>query len=657
MDGPATDPRISRRPNALSLILGIVIQWRRRSKEILDQSRSQFSSYTREGQGRAVRLLFETGAGWSTAVIILSLGLAVLPNLVLISMGVVIGHLPAAAKSGFASSAGHDVIAALVATGIFLIGSLLLGPYQNLLGTIVSLHLSDRLQGRLIEAVSGPVGIAHLEDPQVLDQLANAQGQLLYVNPSEAPVVMAQLVGDRLSGVIACGVVGWFEWWMGLGLLVMWLYVRRPIHRNQQLQVHEHQRGNSLLRRSFYFLQSSIRPEAAKEIRVFGLQDWIVDQYRTHWHDAMGPSHAHRRLYSQAAIPLSVLIFVVYLPAGGYVAWAGVHHSIGLGEVSVVLVMLLSTSSAGGVTLANFILAQMLPALPDLDSLEDNLEDRSVSLTGIALATELPKDRVRFEGVVFSYPRSSVDVIKDLDLEIPAGESTAIVGLNGAGKTTLIKLLTRLHDPTSGTILIDGRPLSEFDPASWRRQVSVVYQEFNRYPISVAENIGFGAHEHLDDFEGIVSAARRTGSVGTIENLPEGWDTILSRQYTGGTDFSGGQWQRIALARALFAVQHGARILVLDEPTAWLDVRGEAEFFDRFLEITSGVTSIIISHRFSTVRRADRICVLSEGRISEQGSHAELVGSDGRYAHMFKLQAARFSSTEIERDPTNSRVA
>jgi ATP-binding cassette subfamily B protein len=225
-------------------------------------------------------------------------------------------------------------------------------------------------------------------------------------------------------------------------------------------------------------------------------------------------------------------------------------------------------------------------------------------------------------------------VLDGLDLEIPAGRSTAIVGVNGAGKTTLVKLLARLHDPAGGTISVDGVPLTELDARRWQRQIAVVFQDFNRYPLSLAENITLGRAGSPERAAERAGAAELRGDVG--------WPTILSRQYEGGTDLSGGQWQRVALARALFAVEHGATVLVLDEPTAWLDVRAEAAFFDRFLEITRDLTSIVISHRFSTVRRADQICVLDGGRLAERGTHDELMAAGGIYAEMFRLQAARF---------------
>jgi ATP-binding cassette, subfamily B, bacterial len=244
--------------------------------------------------------------------------------------------------------------------------------------------------------------------------------------------------------------------------------------------------------------------------------------------------------------------------------------------------------------------------------------------------------------VAFRYPGREADVFSALDLEIPAGRSLAIVGANGAGKTTLIKLLTRLYDPTAGRITVDGVDLRELDPRAWQRRVAAIFQDFQQYQLSAYDNVALGAVERQGDRDLVVDAARRAGALDVIEGLPQGWDTVLSRQYSGGIDVSGGQWQRIALARALFAAAAGAPVLIMDEPTAHLDVRAEAAFYRRFLDLSEGLTTIVISHRFSTVRRADRIVVLDAGGVLEQGSHAELLRRGGRYAELFTLQAQRF---------------
>jgi ATP-binding cassette subfamily B protein len=281
----------------------------------------------------------------------------------------------------------------------------------------------------------------------------------------------------------------------------------------------------------------------------------------------------------------------------------------------------------------------MLTALPDLDSLTDGLR-ASNELTGSATA---PEGAIRFERVTFRYPDSTKDVLSDLDLELAAGGSLALVGVNGAGKTTLVSLLCRLRDPTGGQITVGGVPLTELPARRWQRRVAVVYQDFTRFPLTARENITMDIAGHLDiDEAALERAVRRSGATDVIDALPKRLDTILSPQYTDGQELSGGQWQRIALARALYAVERGASVLVLDEPTAHLDVRAEAAFYDRFLRITHGVTSVIISHRFSTVRRADRIAVLDGARIIELGSHDELLARGGTYATMFSQQAARF---------------
>jgi ATP-binding cassette subfamily B protein len=257
-------------------------------------------------------------------------------------------------------------------------------------------------------------------------------------------------------------------------------------------------------------------------------------------------------------------------------------------------------------------------------------------------AAELPRHAIHFEDLHFAYPGDGRKVFAGLDLTIAAGSSLAIVGANGAGKTTLVKLLARLHEPQAGRILVDGIPVEELDAASWRRRLAVIFQDFVRYELPAAANVGFGGIGRIDDLGALEGAAGRAGALDVVRRLPSGWATPLNRQYSAGADLSGGEWQRIALARALFAVEAGAGILVLDEPTANLDVRAEAALFEDFLDLTRGLTTILISHRFSTVRHADRICVLEGGRVVEDGSHDELLAADGRYAEMFRLQANRF---------------
>jgi ATP-binding cassette subfamily B protein len=254
----------------------------------------------------------------------------------------------------------------------------------------------------------------------------------------------------------------------------------------------------------------------------------------------------------------------------------------------------------------------------------------------------MPARSIRFAGVSFSYPDETAPVLDGLELTLRAGECTAIVGLNGAGKTTLVKLLSRLYDPSAGAVLADGQDIRGFPVDQWRRQLAVIFQDFNRYELTAGENIAFGAIERTPSPEALRRAARQAGILDVIDRLPHGMDTVLNRRLADGEQLSGGQWQRLALARALYAASAGARILVLDEPTAALDVRAEAAFYDEFATLTRGLTTLLISHRFATVRRADRIIVLSGGRVAEDGSHPSLMAAGGTYAELFDLQARRF---------------
>jgi len=269
--------------------------------------------------------------------------------------------------------------------------------------------------------------------------------------------------------------------------------------------------------------------------------------------------------------------------------------------------------------------------------LADRMRTSGTLATGATPADGTPQRDIRFDNVSFTYPTTGMKVLEGFDLTIPAGGSLAIVGPNGAGKTTIAKLLCHLYDPSDGAVRIDSVDLREFDRDSWRARVAAVFQDYVRFELPLRDNV---APNGAPD-ETIAEALRRAGAADLAST-----DTILSRAYEGGTDLSGGQWQRVALARALAAVEGGAGVILLDEPTAQLDVRGEAEIFDRILEATRGKTTILISHRFSTVRHADLICVLDHGHVVELGSHDALMARGERYKTMFDLQASRFYEEE-----------
>jgi len=608
----------------------------------------------RAGYGAAVRLMWETSHPLSFAVAGYAIAASIMPNLVLIAAGHLVGTIPAAADHGLGSPAGHRLVVALAITGALYAAALVLGPVQSALSSVVKWRLVYHTEDRLIAAVSGPVGIAHLEDPKVLDDLALAQGQLTGQMPADAPMTLALVVSNRVSGLLACLVLASWQWWLGLGMFVMWMAIRRPQLALIREQGALYAGSSEDLRRAWYLQRLAASPGVAKESRVFGLGGWLVDRYRSTFLMAMAAPWAVLRRLDRAVLFLSLPVLVAFGVACGYLGLAAYRGEIGLGTLAIMLPMLAATTPLGDISWDDVALSWMIQGLPRVGELETSL---SAAVSGLAgslpvAGTGLPVREVRFEEVRFRYPGADRDVFGGLDLVLRAGQSTALVGINGAGKTTLVKLLARLHDPVSGRILVDGTDLSLLRPTEWQRQVAVVFQDFAHYPLSFAENIGFGSPSFLSDVAGLSDAARRAGALDVLSGLSglsgpsglSGWDTVLSRSYDGGVDLSGGQWQRIALARALFAVRHGATILVLDEPTAWLDARGEADFFDRFLEITEGTTTLIISHRFSTVRRADHICVLDEGRVLEEGDHESLIAAGRRYAELFGLQAARFAS-------------
>jgi ATP-binding cassette subfamily B protein len=587
-------------------------------------------------------MLAEASPGLTGAAVLLLLAQSVLPPLTLILIGHVTGDIPAAVSHGLGSAAGHRLDLALVIAGLAYGLFLLRGPAEDMLSTAVRARLTELMQRRLVRAVSAPAGIGHLEDPEVLDRLARAGGDLTSDRPADAPMTTLSSIGDRLSGLFACLVIGTYHWWLAVMLLAVWLGVRRPLRRLVLSRVHMFRRATSTLRRSWYLFALAARAPHAKEVRTFGLADWLIEGYRGSYVAAMAESWAQQRALTRRALLLCIPVLLAYVVVAASLGWSAYHHTIGLHTLAVMLPMLPATMSVGSISINDYKIESMLTALPDLDSLTSELAEDD-QLTGTSAVPA--GGAIRFEAVTFRYPEGEKDVLQALDLDLEEGRSLALVGVNGAGKTTLVSLLARMRDPTGGRITVNGVPLTALPAREWQRKVAVVYQDFTRLPLTARENITMDVRgDEVDerDRENIDEAVQRSGSTEVIDGLPQGLDTILSPQYTGGQDLSGGQWQRLALARALHAVERGASVLILDEPTAQLDVRAEAAFYDRFLRITAGVTSIVISHRFSTVRRADRIAVLDGGRIIELGGHDELIASGGTYAKMFHQQAARF---------------
>ena len=560
---------------------------------------------------------------------------------------------------GAVARGGQQLTNALIIASATFLATQLIETARGLIGPTVMRRLDVSTQAMVMEAVLRPPGIAHLEDPEILDLIRRAQsvGSEFYT-PGRAILGLAEIAVRWLRIAGQAITIGALFSWPLASLLIAAAWVGRAVQIRQFLRMVGLSAGRTAdLRRALYHRDLVLGPAAAKEVRLFGLTTWIADRFRSAMNASLEQIRRQRSRGQLTAQPSMLPSAAISLATLYLVASAAAQGRIGLGALAV-LIQAAAGLSASGVSHHDHWLAFGSEAQPAMDSLIQNTQTEPPTPGRGRRALETrnedglssPRSAIRFEHVAFAYPRAGRNIYTDLNLTIPANRSLAIVGRNGAGKTTLIKLLTGLQQPTGGRISIDGADLSQMDPDAWRRRVAAIFQDFVRFELPVAENIGFGAIERAQDMTVLRDAARQAGALDLIEQLPRGWATPLSNRFAGGTDLSGGQWQRIALARALFGVRAGAGVLILDEPTASLDVRAEAEIFDHFLEITTGLTTILITHRLGSVRHADRICLLEDGEIKEDGTHDQLMAEDGRYAHMFRLQAARFEG-EHELDP------
>ena len=379
--------------------------------------------------------------------------------------------------------------------------------------------------------------------------------------------------------------------------------------------------------------------EAAKELKLFGLSKFLIERF-SRLSDEIYLENvglARRRLIAGAL--LSMISTAGYYSAYVFVVWRTITGALTIGGLTFLSGAIMQAS--GNIQQVFSTLASIADQALFLTDLLTFLKMRpTISSKPNALPAPRPMIRgFEFRKVSFRYPGNSRMVLNGLDFKLKPGERVALVGENGEGKTTVVKLLTRLYDPVEGQILLDGVDLREYSLEDLYREIGVIFQDFMRYEMTARENIAVGQIEELACMETLQVAARKSMAADVIERLPRNYAQMLGRRFEGGVDLSGGEWQKVALARAYL---RNAQLLILDEPTAALDARSESEVFRRFAELTTGKTALFISHRFSTVRMADRIVVLQDGRVSEDGSHAELAGLGGRYAEMFEMQAAQY---------------
>ena len=552
-----------------------------------------------------------------------------LPALFALAMGSLVG----------AVESGAGLAGPLALAGVVFVLLQVLAPLHQALGANLGDRTAAWLYDRLTEACIRPPGLAHLEDPTLTGDLTVARdfdrgvtGPPLYISMD---FIAGGLV-DLLAGLACAVLLAGYAWWAPIVLAGGWLATHWLLRESAVWRDRTTDPVRRAQREADYAYRLAVDPPASKELRLFGLASWTLSRFvasRTRLHELQ---YAATRLRERPMV-LSVLVVI---GANVAVCWA-LAGDAASGELSLAEVVVFAQAAAGTALIAfgglNWAIDGCAAPVAAVLRLEAAMAPKGALAAGGRHVGSRPAREIRFRDVTFAYPAGGHAVLQQLDLTIPAGSSLAIVGRNGAGKTTLAKLLCRLYDPQTGAIEVDGVDLRETAIDDWRRGVTAVFQDFTRFEWPLRDNVApAGAPD--DDVRAALDAAGGAG-LGDLE-------TVLARGYQGGTDLSGGQWQRVALARALCAVSAGAGVVLLDEPTAQLDVRGEAEIFDRILAATRSCTTILISHRFSTVRHADRICVLEQGRVVELGTHEELMAEGGRYRTMFDLQAQRFHATE-----------
>ncbi|CAN5498344.1 ABC transporter ATP-binding protein [soil metagenome] len=581
---------------------------------------------------------------------------ALLPALFALAGGALVGSIDGAVAGGFDSPAGRRLVVAIAAVGTLFALQQVSSPALHALAEALGRRVDTVIQGRVMAATLAPAGVGHLEDAQIADQVAAAQqvgtGN---VTAKDAVVGMATVAASVLGGLASAAVLVAYRGWLAVALFGLYVGMSLVFTRHLRRAVGSLRGHAGRFRRAAYFRDLALAPAAAKELRVFGLGGWVGRRFTEQWGNAMSGFWPERR--RGRWIPPTGSLVLLLAQGGTYalLARSAARGEISLGELATFAGAATGVVAVFATGMDHLNIAYGTAPVPAALELERLAGEPRFALAGTDPAVGLPTRQIRFEGVTFQYPGRAESVFRDLDLTIEAGRSLAVVGPNGAGKTTFVKLLARLYDPTAGRITVDGTDLADIDPRAWQRRIAAIFQDFTRYQLPAADNVGFGAVERAGDRAALDAAARRAGAAGITESLPAGWDTVLARRSHGAVDLSGGQWQRIALARALFAVDAGAGVLVLDEPTAALDVRAETEFYGHFLALTRGLTTIVISHRFATVRRADRIVVIEHGTVSEDGDHAALLAAGGRYAHMFRLQAAHFTDEGIRSDGDGDR--
>ncbi|GGV25566.1 hypothetical protein GCM10010277_06610 [Streptomyces longisporoflavus] len=617
----------------------------------------------------AVRLLWRAGPRHTLALTSIVIGGALTGPLIVVATGRLVGALPGAVEGGAGSAGAREALVALTGFGTLTLVRTALRTLESGLAAVLRLRTAGVVEHRAIAVGTGPDGIGHLEEPGYADtlRLATEPG----TRPDQLALLLPEIVRPRLEGLGLLVLLAPLAWWappvLGLAAVLTYrsyLRLSRQVHGSLEA-------ASAVMRRAGYLRSLALDPEPAKEVRVFGLGDWLAERMTAVWQSGMARVWATRGTAARRAYGAVGFVVCAEGAVLGYAAFTAAHGETGLTQLVISVQAALAVPALGWVGDDDLMVRDALLGLRSLAALEqrgtacgvrgdgpgsEQTEERGgIQVKGqeaygnglLNGRAGTARPRIAFESVEFAYPGTDEPVLRGLDLEIPAGACVAIVGANGSGKTTLIKLLARLYEPDTGRITADGADIRTLDARQWRRGMSVVFQDFVKYPLTLRDNIAMGAPESGCDASALERALSLADGADLPRGLGAGWDTVLSRQFANGADLSAGQWQRVAIARALLAARAGA-VLVLDEPTAHLDARAEADFFERFLTTRGDAATVLVSHRFSGVRKADLIHVMDGGRIAESGTHDALMALGGRYARMYRLQSDRFADGEGE---------
>jgi ATP-binding cassette subfamily B protein len=568
---------------------------------------------------------------------------AIVPVAGVLAGGVLAQRIRDATAPG--GSATDAYRAFVVVAALFLAAELLL-PLQRQLRWLVTKRLDEGVRQDLIGAALAGNDMARLHDEEYLDA-ARRLRSLAHgaTTPGAAAAGQVEIARMYVTGLGNAALLAWFTVPLAALALAVALFERFGWRRAVIRIIDAWNDGVPSFNEARYFVELGLGRASAKEIRLFGLRRWLGPRIHAAGISGWAPTWYRRK---RGLVPNTIGQFgFVGGTAAITLVWAARASASGdlsmSGLVIVVMAMFNVVYGLGVMTGADTAIQYGAALVPAVDELNRLGRQAAAAETGRAAASPDGAPALRFEDVHFRYPGGSRDVVRGIDIEIPAGGSVSLVGMNGAGKTTLVRLACGLYRPTRGRVLVDGADLAGIDPASWRRRIAPMFQEFLRLPASVAENIAVGGIARMDDVEGVREVAGDAGVLAFAERLPDGLETPLTAGEGDGQGVSGGEWQRIGIGRALFSLRAGAGLLILDEPTSNLDTGSEERAIRRLVEQTSGAaTTVLVTHRLALARRTDRIYVLEEGVVVEAGTHDELLAGGGRYADAFRMQAALY---------------